>query len=568
MKNFKIITTITLIIFLLISNPYLVFGHGILNQTLNQTDIITCNSSNDCPIGTCSNGKTFPQYACGNGICNTILYFVDPCLDLSSSSSSGSSSCKCNTGERFDGSQCIQGNDVACTLEFNPVCGCNGTTYGNACAAKADGIKEFTEGECLSNSSSGSSNTINKNFSGTWKGKVFICSSSTSEPSPITCVTCPKIEILCTKGTVKIPQSCLECAHCQRCKDSRSLLLKTCVQNNSISGTVSIQGIIDNGEIISTSIQSSEQLTITAQDKETRAVTLSLSLDKNRKLTGSIDSTNSILEARKIKSSKNCDLKCKRSCGPLCCSKDEECLVLESFPVQYSCSPNSTSSSTSGCPIPSCAPPPEGCNYEFTDEKDENGCPKFPCGNLICSSSGLTDACAPKGSCRGDNGEQLSCPNGTECSGLPAYGCYPLNCPVPICCSPHTMILTPQGQKDIENIKKGDYVISNNGEPAIVVKTTKVRVYNHKVVEVKLNDGTLLEISPGHPIGPGSISFGSLKKGYKLDGRIVESVKLIPYKYSYTHDILPYSLTGNYYANGVLIGSSLFMSGASSLYKY
>lgn len=565
MKEFKIITTIALIIFLLISSPYLVFGHGIHDSSNQSANAITCKSDKDCPIGTCLSGKTFPQYACGNGICNTILYFVDPCLDLSSSGTS----CKCNDGEHFNGKSCEPGTDVACTKEFNPVCGCNGTTYGNACTAKADGIKEFTSGECLSSSSSGGLNTINKNFSGDWKGKVFLCSSDiSSESANDSCIVCPQIEILCIKGTVRIPQSCSECAHCQRCKDSRNFLLKTCIQNNSLNGTVSIQGLINNGEIISTTIQSPEQLTITAQDDQTRAVTILLNLDKNRKLTGSIDSTNSILEARKIKSSKNCNLKCKKTCGPLCCKKDESCSILESFPVQYNCSPNSTSSSTSGCPIPSCAPPPEGCTYESNDEKDENGCPKFPCGNLVCSSSGLTDACAPRGNCRGDNGEQLSCPSGTECSGLPAYGCYPLNCPVPVCCSPHTMILTPQGQKDIENIKKGDYIISNNGEPAIVVKTSKIKVYKHKVVEVKLNDGTLLEISPGHPTGPGSIKFGSLKKGYKLDGRIVESVKLIPYKYSYTHDILPYSLTGNYYANGVLIGSSLFMSGESSLYKH
>lgn len=568
MKIFKIITIFFLIVFLIISSPYSVFSNGISNRNLNQTDTISCNSDSDCPIGICSSGKTFPQYSCGSGICNTILYFVDPCLDLSSSSGSTPESCKCNSGEHFDGTSCITGTDIACTKEFNPVCGCNGTTYGNECTAKADGIKEFTSGECLSNSSSGSPDNIDKNFSGVWKGKVFICSSNNdAESLTNNCVICPQVEILCKKGTVKIPQSCSECTHCKRCKDSRNLLLKTCIQNNSLNGTISIQGIINDGEIISTTIQSPEQLTITAQDNETRAVTLSLSLDKNRKLSGSIDSTNSLLEARKIKSSNNCT-KCKKSCGPLCCKKDESCLVLESFPVQYTCSPNSTSSSTSGCPIPSCAPPPEGCTYENDETVDKDGCPLFPCGNLVCSSSGLTDACTPRGSCRGESGELLSCPTGTECSGLPAYGCYPLNCPVPVCCSPHTMILTPQGQKDIENIKRGDYIISTNGEPAIVVKTSKVKVYNHKVVEVKLNDGTLLEISPGHPIGPDSIKFGALKKGYKLDGRIVESVKLIPYKYSYTHDILPYSLTGNYYANGVLIGSSLFMSGESMLYKY
>jgi hypothetical protein len=38
--------------------------------------------------------------------------------------------------------------DCVCTLEYNPVCGCNNKTYGNACAAECHGITSYRLGEC------------------------------------------------------------------------------------------------------------------------------------------------------------------------------------------------------------------------------------------------------------------------------------------------------------------------------------------------------------------------------------------------------------------------------------
>ncbi|GAB2958677.1 hypothetical protein GCM10027048_27200 [Hymenobacter coalescens] len=38
--------------------------------------------------------------------------------------------------------------DAMCTMQYEPVCGCDQKTYGNACQATNAGVTRFTPGEC------------------------------------------------------------------------------------------------------------------------------------------------------------------------------------------------------------------------------------------------------------------------------------------------------------------------------------------------------------------------------------------------------------------------------------
>lgn len=123
------------------------------------------------------------------------------------------------------------------------------------------------------------------------------------------------------------------------------------------------------------------------------------------------------------------------------------------------------------------------------------------------------------------------------------------------------MIDTPDGALAVQDLKVGDAVWTADATGArilgSIVRTSRVPVaLGHPLVHVVLSDGRDLRASPGHPTADGR-TFGQLVLGDELNGSQIVQLEVLGSDEPYTYDLLPSGSTGQYWANGVLVGSTL-----------
>ena len=135
----------------------------------------------------------------------------------------------------------------------------------------------------------------------------------------------------------------------------------------------------------------------------------------------------------------------------------------------------------------------------------------------------------------------------------------PPNCP--ICLAASVLIATPRGAVRVTEVRVGTIVwteAAGGGRvaaPVLEVGSMEAPA-GHMMVHLVLADGRELLVSPGHRTADGRAA-GSLRRGDALDGSTVTTAELVPYAGGKTYDLLPAGGTGFYWANGILLSSTL-----------
>lgn len=132
----------------------------------------------------------------------------------------------------------------------------------------------------------------------------------------------------------------------------------------------------------------------------------------------------------------------------------------------------------------------------------------------------------------------------------------------PICLAVGTLIATPQGPVAVQGLTPGMpvWTADRHGhrvEAVVEIVGHTPTAPGHEVIRLTLADGRTVTASAGHPT-PDGRAVGSLRPGDAFDGSTVTHAQRIPYTGAATWDLLPSGPTGDYWANGVLLGSTLY----------
>ena len=131
----------------------------------------------------------------------------------------------------------------------------------------------------------------------------------------------------------------------------------------------------------------------------------------------------------------------------------------------------------------------------------------------------------------------------------------------PICLAADAQIDTPAGPIAVSALAAGMPVWTQDSAgrrvTGVVLQAAHVAVpATHQVVRLRLADGREVRVSPGHPTADGR-QVGDLVTGDRFDGSRVASTARETYDGGATYDLLPSGDSGAYWANGILLGSTL-----------
>jgi len=131
----------------------------------------------------------------------------------------------------------------------------------------------------------------------------------------------------------------------------------------------------------------------------------------------------------------------------------------------------------------------------------------------------------------------------------------------PICLAAGTLIDTPDGLVPVEKLHVGMPIWTTdevgNRVIGLVIDTTKTQApMSFLLTRITLEDGRSVTASPGHPAAEGR-ALAYYLVGDILDNARIVSIESVHYIDSATYDILPSGPAGLYWANGILLGSTI-----------